>query len=192
MVRRLVAQELALSFVPEPEQRLGRTLTRRKYQLRQDRVRFQNRLEALLEQMHIKLSGHLSDLLGVSGRGMLQGPANGANDPAAVASLAESSVRASQQQLRDALAACVDLSPVYRSLLKMELQYLQFLEQQMSELDQEIAKSARSARTFRRAARRSARSRSRFGAADHCRNGPHSSGVSPSAARGRNQKLRYS
>ena len=140
MVRRLVAQELALSFVPEPEQRLWRTLTRRKYQLRQDRVRFQNRLEALLEQMHIKLSGHLSDLLGVSGRRMLQGLANGANDPAAVASLAESSVRASQQQLRDALAACVDLSPVYRSLLKMELQYLQFLEQQMSELDQEIAK----------------------------------------------------
>src|SRR5690349_19945955 len=90
--------------------------------------------------MHIKLSGPLSDLLGVSGRRMLQGLANGANDPAAVASLAEASVRASQLELRDALAACVDLSPAYRSLLKMEIEYLQFLEQYMSSLDQEMSK----------------------------------------------------
>lgn len=63
LLRRLVAQELVRSLVPDPEQRLWRTLTRRKAQLVKDRVRFQNRLEALLEQMHIKLSGVVSDLL---------------------------------------------------------------------------------------------------------------------------------
>ena len=52
MVKRLVAQELVLSFVPDPEQRLWRTVTRRKYQLTRDKVRFQNQLESLLEQAH--------------------------------------------------------------------------------------------------------------------------------------------
>src|SRR6516165_5072147 len=42
-------------FVPDPEQRLWRTVTRTKYQLTQNRVQLQNRLEALLEEAHIKL-----------------------------------------------------------------------------------------------------------------------------------------
>jgi transposase len=49
LVKRLVSQELVLSFVPDPEQRLWRTVTRTKYQLRRDKVRLQNQLEALLE-----------------------------------------------------------------------------------------------------------------------------------------------
>src|SRR5437879_6670246 len=52
LVKRLVAQELILSFVPDPEQRLWRTLTRRKYQLTRDRGRLQNQLEGLLEEAH--------------------------------------------------------------------------------------------------------------------------------------------
>src|ERR1700751_2011392 len=127
LIRPLMADELALSFVPDPQQRVWRTLTHRKHQLSKDRVRFQNRLEGLLEQMHIKLSGHLSDLLGVSGRRMLQALADGADDPAIVASLADPALRATPEQLRDALAACRDLAPVYRQLLKMELEYLQFM-----------------------------------------------------------------
>ena len=53
LVKRLVAQELVLSFVPEPEQRLWRTVVRRKYQLTCDRVRLQNQLESLLEEAHV-------------------------------------------------------------------------------------------------------------------------------------------
>src|ERR1700758_865403 len=83
LVKRLVAGELILSFVPDSEQRLWRTVTRRKQQLVRDRVRFQNQLEALLEQAQIKLSSLLSDLLGVSGRRMLRAIADGATDPAA-------------------------------------------------------------------------------------------------------------
>ena len=81
MIKRLVAQELVLSFVPDPEQRLWRTVTRRKYQLTRDRVRLQNQLEALLEQAHIKLSGIVSDLLGVSARRMLTGAGGRGNRP---------------------------------------------------------------------------------------------------------------
>ena len=66
LVKRLVANELAMSFVPDAEQRLWRTVTRRKYQLTREHVRLQNQLESLLEECHIKLSGLVSDLLGVS------------------------------------------------------------------------------------------------------------------------------
>ena len=67
-MKRLVARELTLSFVPDAEQRLWRwrSVTRKKYQLRRDRVRLHNQLEALLEEAHIKLSSLVSDLLGVS------------------------------------------------------------------------------------------------------------------------------
>src|SRR5712671_3166024 len=54
MIKRLVAQELILSFVPDPEQRLLRTVTRRRHQLTRAKVSFKNQLEALLEQAHIK------------------------------------------------------------------------------------------------------------------------------------------
>jgi hypothetical protein len=55
LVRRLVAHELTLSFVPDVTQRLWRTITRRKYQLTSNRVQLQNRLECLLEEAHLKI-----------------------------------------------------------------------------------------------------------------------------------------
>jgi transposase len=136
---RLVARELTLSFVPDAEQRLWRTVTRRKYQLTRDHVRLQNQLESLLEETHIKLSSLVSDLLGVSARRMLKALANGETNPAAVAALADRKLRATPEQLCDALGACTDLKPVYRRLLTMVLEQLQFLEQQIGQLDQEMA-----------------------------------------------------
>ena len=82
LVKRLVSQELVLSFVPDVEQRLWRTLTRTKYQRTRDKVRLQNQLEALLEEAHIKLSSLVSDLLGASARRMLKALADGETDPA--------------------------------------------------------------------------------------------------------------
>jgi len=101
LLKRLVAQELTLSFVPYAEQRLWRTVMRGKYQLTRDHARLRNRVESMLEEAHIKLSSLVSDLLGVS--------------------------------------ACTELNPVYRRLLKMALEELQFLEQQIGKLEQEMA-----------------------------------------------------
>jgi transposase len=139
LVKRLVARELTLSFVPDAEQRLWRTVTRRKYQLTRDRVRLQNQMESLLEEAHIKLSSLVSDLLGASARRMLKALADGETNPAALAVLADRQLRATPEQLCDALGVCTDLKPVYRRLLKMVLEQLQFLEQQIGLLDQEIA-----------------------------------------------------
>ena len=137
--KRLVAQELTLSFVPDPVQRVWRTLTRTKYQLTRNRVQLQNRLEALLEEAQIKLSSFVSDLLGVSARRMLQALADGVTEPAALAALAHERVRATQEQLCDALDACQDLNPVYRRLVKMALEDLQLLEQHIDSVDQQLA-----------------------------------------------------
>ena len=143
LVKRLVAGELVLSFVPDPEQRLWRTLTRTKYQLTRNRVQLHNRLEALLEQAHLKLSTLVSDLLGVSARRMLCALADGATDPAAVAALADYRLRATSEQLQDALGACAELHPVYRRLLRMALADLELLETQLRELDEALAELLR-------------------------------------------------
>ena len=106
LVKRLVDQELTLSFVPDAEQRLWRTVMRRKYQITRNRVQLHSRLESLLEEAHIKLSSLVSVLLGTSARRMLQALADGETDPATVASLADQRVRATAAQLSDALSAC--------------------------------------------------------------------------------------
>jgi transposase len=118
LVKRLVSQELVLSFVPDAEQRLWRTLTRTKYQRTRDKVRLQNQLEALLEEAHIKLSSLVSDLLGASARRMLNALADGETDPAALAALADQRLRATPAQLHDALGACTELNQRYQDAVE--------------------------------------------------------------------------
>src|SRR5215475_995042 len=92
LVKRLLSQELTLSFVPDTQQRLWRTLTRTRYQRTRDKARLQNQLEALLEEAHIKLSSLVSDLLGASARRMLQALADGETNPVALAALADQKI----------------------------------------------------------------------------------------------------
>jgi transposase len=139
LVKRLVARELNLSFVPDAEQRLWRTVVRRKCQLTQNRVRLQNRVESLLEEAHIKLSSFVSDLLGLSALRMLKALADGETNPAELAALADRKLHATQEQLRDALGACTELNPVYRRLLNMMLEELRLVDKQIGQLNQEMA-----------------------------------------------------
>jgi transposase len=99
LLRRFVAGELILSFVPAPEQRAWRTAPRMRQQLVRDRVRLQAQIEALLEEAAIKLSSVLSDLLSLSGRRILQAIAKGQTDAAQLAELGDRRLRCGQQQL---------------------------------------------------------------------------------------------
>jgi transposase len=139
LVKRLAANELILSFVPDAEQRLWRTVMRSKYQLTRNRVQLQNRLEALLEEAHIKLSSLVSDLLGVSARRMLKAIAEGETDPMALAALADGRLRAKPEQLRDALGVCEELHPVYRRLIQMVLEESASIDKRIYQLEQEMA-----------------------------------------------------
>jgi transposase len=140
LVKRLVAQELTLSFVPDAEQRLWRTVMRRKYQITRSRVQLHNRLESLLEEAHIKVSSVVSDLLGTSARRMLNAVGDGETDAAALAALADQRLRATPEQLRDAFGACADLHPVYRRLVKLTLDELRLIEDHLAQLDQQMAR----------------------------------------------------
>ena len=80
LAKRLLADELILSLVEQPEQRSWRTMTRMKTQLARDRIRLHSQRERLLEEMRIKLSSVVSDLLGASGQRILHALAEGETD----------------------------------------------------------------------------------------------------------------
>jgi transposase len=112
LVKRLLSQELVLSFVPDADQRLWRTLTHARYQRTRDKVRLDNQLESLLEEAHIKLSSLVSDLLGTSARRMLEALADGETAPTRLAVLADRRLHATPERLQDALGVCTELDPV--------------------------------------------------------------------------------
>jgi len=88
----------------------------------------------LLEEAQIKLTSLVSDLFGLSGRRMLH-----ETDPAALAARAHHTLRATPEQLCDDLRACAELNPAYRQQLKMSLKELQLMEEQIDQLDQQLA-----------------------------------------------------
>lgn len=142
LARRLLAGELILSYVPDAEQRTWRTLTRGKLQLVRDRVRLQNRLEALLEEMRIKLSGVISDLLGVSGRRILGALSKGETDPARLADLGDKRLQCSREELTDALHGAP--SDTQLEVLKLSMEHLRVLDEQILAFDKLTAKALKS------------------------------------------------
>jgi transposase len=139
LVRRLIADELILSFVPSGEQRNWRNLTRMKLQLTRDRVRLQNQMECLLEEMRIKLSIVVSNLLGVSGLRILQALAKGETDPKQLAALGDGRLKCSEEQLVDALTGRVQ--PLHREMLALQLERLQLIDKQIAQLNALIAQA---------------------------------------------------
>ena len=139
LLRRHVAKELIPSFVPDREQRGWRSMTRMKVQLRRQRVQLQNQVECLLEETRIKLSGVVSDLLGVSGRRMLRAIANGVSDPAELARLGHYRLRASREELAAALRG--DPTPLQRQMLGLYLDHIELIDSHLEKLNERIAEA---------------------------------------------------
>ena len=78
------------SFIPAPEQRQLRDLTRYRTHLVEERARLTNRLQAVLEDANIKLASVVTDVRGVSARAILQALVAGETDPALLADLTPS------------------------------------------------------------------------------------------------------
>jgi transposase len=139
LVRRLIADELILSFVPNGEQRIWRSLTRMKTQLRRDRVRLQNQIECLLEEMRIKLSSVVSDLLGASGLRILRALAAGETEPRQLVALGDDRLKCTEEQLVDALTG--SSQPMHREMLALQLERLQLIDTQIAKLNNLIAQA---------------------------------------------------
>jgi transposase len=124
------------SFVPPVPIRELRDLTRYRKALIQDRTRVANRLHKALEDAGVKLASVASDILGVSGRAMLQALAEGTTDPVLLADLARGRLRGKLPALRAALAG--RFRPHHGFLVGQLLAHLDYLDEAIATLSAEI------------------------------------------------------
>jgi hypothetical protein len=101
-----------------------RDLTRYRLKLVQERAREVNRIQGVLERANIKLASVVSDILGVSGRAMLEALITGQAAPAAMAALAKGRMRSKLPLLEQALTGRV--RDHHRCLLTMQLAHIDF------------------------------------------------------------------
>src|SRR6266568_5614998 len=124
------------SFVPGPEIQELRGLLRTRKQLVREKASHVQRLQKTLEEANIKLESVLSDVMGRSGRAMIQALIAGETDPAKLAALAHPKVRAPQARLREALRGRVKRH--HRFLLGLHLQQIEALDAGIAAIDREV------------------------------------------------------
>jgi transposase len=127
---------LKASFVPPEPIRELRDLTRQRTQLIQERSAAANRIQKVLEDANIKLASVATDVLGASGRDMLQALIAGETDPAKLADLARKRLREKIPQLELALRGRV--TEHHRFLLRLHLDHVTQLEELLGRLNVRI------------------------------------------------------
>ena len=124
------------SFVPPPEIRELRDLTRFRKTRIEERTREAQRLDKILQDAGVKLSSVASDVLGRSGRDMLDALVAGSRDPQVLADLAQGRLRAKLPQLQAALEG--RFSAHHALLVGEVLSLLDYLDESIGRLSVEI------------------------------------------------------
>jgi len=126
------------SFIPDKPQRELRELTRQRTRWVEERSREVNRIQKVLEGANIKLASVVSDVLGVSGRAMLEALIAGEQDPAAMAALARGTLKKKHTALVMALTGA--MGEHQRYLLRELLNHVDELNRHLERLDAEITR----------------------------------------------------
>jgi transposase len=129
------------SYIPSREQRELRELVRYRRSLIEERAREVNRLYKVLEGANIKLSAVASDILGASGRAMLEALIRGEEDPQVLAGLAKGRLKQKERELAQALRGLIGAHQ--KMLIAAQLEHIDFLERQIARLSEEIARRMR-------------------------------------------------
>ena len=124
------------SFVPPVAVQELRTLTRTRKQFVRERSSHAQRIEKLLEDANLKLSVVVSDILGKSGRAVLQAIIDGHTDPEYLASYISMRVKASRTELLEALRGRV--STHHRFMLKLHLGHIDALDKAVADIESEV------------------------------------------------------
>lgn len=124
------------SYIPNRDQRELRELVRYRRSLVEEIARESNRVQKVLEGANIKLGSVASNVLGVSGRRMLKAIIDGETDPTKLADLSLRKLRDKIPQLQKALTGL--LGSHQRFLLARQLEHIEYLEYQVSQLDVEV------------------------------------------------------
>ena len=132
----LAAGLLRASFVPPKGLRELRDLTRHRTKLTQERAAVINRLQTILEDANIKLGSVATDVMGVSGRAMINAIIDGETDPHKLAELAQRRLREKIPDLRVALEGRV--TEHHRFLLKLLLREVDFFAAAIQEVSARI------------------------------------------------------
>jgi transposase len=125
------------SYIPSRSQRELRELVRYRRSLLQQRAQLTNRIQKVLEGANVKLGNVATDVLGASGRAMLEAMAAGTDDPTALAALARGSLQNKRPALEQALTGL--LGAHQRLLLSSQLRHLGFLDGEIAALSHEVA-----------------------------------------------------
>jgi transposase len=125
------------SFVPEPTIQDLRVLVRTRKQLVREQTSHTQRLQKTLEDANIKLDTKIADILGVSGRRMIEAMIAGVTDPAELAALAHRRLKVSQDELQAALHGRVTEN--HRFLLHLHLRQIDGLASLTEEVDHKVA-----------------------------------------------------
>jgi transposase len=127
---------LNASFIPDRQQRELRELTRYRRNLVQQRSQVIHRIQKVLEGANIKLTSVASNVMGVSGRAMLEALAKGVKDPQVLAELAKGRLRSKRLDLEEALRGLVGSHQ--QMLLQSQLRHIDFLEAEIARVDHEV------------------------------------------------------
>jgi len=129
------------SFIPERPQRELRELVRYRRSLIQERSQVINRIQKVLEGGNIKLSSVATNVVGASGRAMLEALISGTDDPKVLAALAKGKLRDKRAALEAALKGLVGTHQ--QTMLESHLRHLDFLDQEIARLDEEVSQRMR-------------------------------------------------
>jgi transposase len=124
------------SFVPDPQTQEMRDLLRTRKQLVRERSRHVQRLQKTLEDANIKLDSVISDVMGLSGRKMIEALIAGESDPKQLAQLAHRRIKASPEELCEALRGRVTRH--HRFLLSLHLQQIDAIDAAIDAIDEEV------------------------------------------------------
>jgi transposase len=124
------------SFVPKQAIQELRSLLRTRKQLTREQTRHVQRIQKTLEEANIKLDSVITDIMGVSGRRMIEAMIEGQRNPFKLAELADGRIKASRKELYDALHG--RLTDHHRFMLRLYLRQYDALAGTIDEIDQEI------------------------------------------------------
>jgi transposase len=124
------------SFVPDEDIQELRSLMRTRKQLVREQTRHVQRIQKTLEEANIKLDSVISDILGVSGRRMIEAMIAGVRNPRQLVALAHRGIKASPKELYDALHG--RLTEHHRFLLQLHLEQFDALDAAIQRIDQQV------------------------------------------------------
>lgn len=129
------------SFIPDRPQRELREVVRYRRSIIRQRAQVVNRIQKVLEGANIKLSNVATDVVGASGKAMLKAMINGTEDPKVLAEMAKGRLRKKRTELEEALKGLI--SAHQRMMLESLLRHLDFLDKEISQLDEEVEQRMR-------------------------------------------------